>query len=94
VFLHPIDAKHRQAIVAEVQFENPIDHPLLAEFGIEALLFPGHTAGHIIFHSTNNAAAAIVLLVRALNSVSLSRICALATFIRKASCFSCQWCMN
>jgi glyoxylase-like metal-dependent hydrolase (beta-lactamase superfamily II) len=34
-----------------VSFENPIDHPILQEFDIETLLFPGHTEGHVMFYS-------------------------------------------
>lgn len=54
VLLHPIDAQHRQALSSNVQFENPIDHPMLKEFDLEALLFPGHTAGHTVLYSYNN----------------------------------------
>jgi glyoxylase-like metal-dependent hydrolase (beta-lactamase superfamily II) len=28
-----------------------MNHPLLAEFGVEAIHFPGHTAGHIALYS-------------------------------------------
>lgn len=54
VLLHPIDAKHPQALAANVPFENPIGHPVLDEFGFEALLFPGHTAGHIVIYSNKH----------------------------------------
>jgi len=54
VLLHPIDARHPQALAAGVPFENPIDHPILHEFGFEALLFPGHTTGHIVMYSKTN----------------------------------------
>jgi glyoxylase-like metal-dependent hydrolase (beta-lactamase superfamily II) len=54
LLLHPIDAKHKQAQAAGVPFENPIGHPVLSEFGFEALLFPGQTAGSIMLYSTNN----------------------------------------
>ena len=50
VLLHPIDAQHPQARVANVSFENPMTHPLLAEFGWEPILFPGHTEGHIMLY--------------------------------------------
>ena len=55
VLLHPIDAQHRQARSSNMQFENPIDHPILKEFDLEALLFPGHTEGHIVLYSHNNS---------------------------------------
>jgi glyoxylase-like metal-dependent hydrolase (beta-lactamase superfamily II) len=51
LLLHPIDAKHRQALAAGVKFENPIGHPVLREFGFEALLFPGQTAGSLMLYS-------------------------------------------
>lgn len=34
-------------------FENPIGHRVLNEFSVEALLFPGQTAGPIMLYSTN-----------------------------------------
>jgi glyoxylase-like metal-dependent hydrolase (beta-lactamase superfamily II) len=54
VLLHPIDAQHPQARVARVPYRNPIGHPLLAEFGVEAILFPGHTEGHIVLYGAEN----------------------------------------
>jgi glyoxylase-like metal-dependent hydrolase (beta-lactamase superfamily II) len=54
LLLHPIDAKHKQALAAGIPFENPVSHPVLREFGVEALLFPGQTAGSIMLYSTNN----------------------------------------
>jgi glyoxylase-like metal-dependent hydrolase (beta-lactamase superfamily II) len=54
LLLHPIDAKHQQAVAAGIPFENPIGHPVLKEFGFEALLFPGQTAGSIVLYSSNN----------------------------------------
>ena len=54
LLLHPIDAKHKQALSAGIPFENPVGHPVLREFGFEALLFPGQTAGSIMLYSTNN----------------------------------------
>lgn len=54
VLLHPIDAHHPQARVARVSYENPIGHPLLAEFGVEAIFFPGHTEGHIVLYGAGN----------------------------------------
>lgn len=53
VLLHPIDAGHPQALGANILFENPVDHPILREFGIQTLFFPGHTEGHVIFYSHN-----------------------------------------
>ena len=52
VLMHPRDATHPQAMVAEVPYENPIGHPVLAEFGLEALHFPGHTSGHIALYGS------------------------------------------
>lgn len=54
LLLHPIDAKHKQAVAAGIPFENPIGHRVLSEFAFEALLFPGQTAGSIMLYSTNN----------------------------------------
>ena len=54
LLLHPIDARHKQALAAGIPFENPIGHPVLSEFGFEALPFPGQTAGSIMLYSTNN----------------------------------------
>ena len=54
LLLHPIDAKHKQAVAAGISFENPIGHRVLSEFAFEALLFPGQTAGSIMLYSTNN----------------------------------------
>lgn len=54
VLLHPIDARHQQALDSGIQFENPVGHPILDEFGFEALLFPGQTAGSIILHTTKH----------------------------------------
>ena len=54
LLLHLIDAKHKQAVAAGIPFENPIGHRVLSEFGYDALLFPGQTAGSIMLYSTNN----------------------------------------
>ena len=54
LLLHPIDAQHEQAVAAGIPFENPIGHKVLKEFGFEALLFPGQTAGSIMLYSGNN----------------------------------------
>ena len=51
VLLHPIDSRHPQALNTDIKFENPIDHPILYEFGIQTLLFPGHKEGHVIFYN-------------------------------------------
>jgi len=53
VLMHPQDVGHPQAMVTQVPYENPIDHPLLAEFGLEAIHFPGHTSGHIALYSAD-----------------------------------------
>jgi glyoxylase-like metal-dependent hydrolase (beta-lactamase superfamily II) len=52
VLLHPIDAVHQQAVASGIQFENPVGDPILGEFGFEAVLFPGQTAGSIVLHTT------------------------------------------
>jgi len=54
VLMHPIDAGHPQAAVTRVPYEDPVGHPLLQEFGLEAIFFPGHTAGHIALYSARN----------------------------------------
>jgi hypothetical protein len=38
LLLHPIDARHRQALASGIAFENPVGHPVLSEFGFEVLL--------------------------------------------------------
>ena len=54
VLLHPIDASHQQALTSGIQFENPVGHPVLGEFGFEAVLFHGQTAGSIVLYSTKH----------------------------------------
>jgi glyoxylase-like metal-dependent hydrolase (beta-lactamase superfamily II) len=54
LFLHPIDAKHQQSMAADLPFENPMGNSVLSEFGFEALLFPGQTAGSIMLYSRKN----------------------------------------
>lgn len=54
VLLHPIDARHQQALDSGIQFENPVGHPILGEFGFEAQLFPGQTAGSIVLYTTKH----------------------------------------
>jgi glyoxylase-like metal-dependent hydrolase (beta-lactamase superfamily II) len=54
VLLHPIDAGHPQASFARVRYEDPVGHPVLASFGLEAILFPGHTSGSIVLYSADN----------------------------------------
>lgn len=34
VLLHPIDARHKQALAAGIPFENPVGHPVLGGFGL------------------------------------------------------------
>jgi glyoxylase-like metal-dependent hydrolase (beta-lactamase superfamily II) len=51
VLMHSTDAAHPQAAAARVRYEDVMNHPLLAEFGVEAIHFPGHTAGHIALYS-------------------------------------------
>ena len=55
MLLHPIDARHQQALDSGLQFKNPVGHPILGEFGFEALLFPGQTAGSIVLYTTKSA---------------------------------------
>jgi glyoxylase-like metal-dependent hydrolase (beta-lactamase superfamily II) len=47
VFLHPIDARHPQAMAVGIAYEDPVGHPLMTAFGVEVVLLPGHTAGSI-----------------------------------------------
>ncbi|MFZ0405986.1 MAG: MBL fold metallo-hydrolase [Nitrososphaeraceae archaeon] len=54
LLLHPIDARHQQALDSGIQFENPVGHPILREFGFEALLFPGQTAGSIVLYTSKH----------------------------------------
>lgn len=54
LLLHPIDAGHEQALTSGLSFENPVGHQAITEFGFEALLFPGQTAGSIMLYSSRN----------------------------------------
>lgn len=54
LLLHPIDAGHKQARASGLPFENPMGHPILTEFGFEAQLFSGQTAGSIMLYSTKD----------------------------------------
>ena len=53
LLLHPIDARHRQALNSGLCFEKPLGRQALAEFGFEALLFAGQTAGSIMLYSSS-----------------------------------------
>lgn len=46
---------HKQALTSGLSFENPVGHQALAEFGFDALLFPGQTAGSIMLYSSSKA---------------------------------------
>jgi glyoxylase-like metal-dependent hydrolase (beta-lactamase superfamily II) len=50
VLLHPIDAAHPQARVSPVPLGDPTTSAALRAAGVEALLFPGHTAGHVVLY--------------------------------------------
>jgi glyoxylase-like metal-dependent hydrolase (beta-lactamase superfamily II) len=54
IFLHPIDAHHPQGARTGTEFRDPIGDPegsaLLAEFGVEAVLFPGQTEGSVMLY--------------------------------------------
>lgn len=54
VLLHPIDARHQQALDSGIHFENPVGHPIIGEFGFEVILFPGQTAGSIVLYTTKH----------------------------------------
>jgi hypothetical protein len=54
VLLHPIDASHHQVLASGIQFENPVGHPVLGEFGFEAVLFHGQSASSIVLYSTKH----------------------------------------
>jgi len=47
VFLHPVDARHPQAMGAGIAYEDPVGHPLITAFGAEVVPLPGHPAGSI-----------------------------------------------
>jgi hypothetical protein len=40
VLLHPTDAGHEQAMDSSIQFENPVGHPILGEFGLRHYYSP------------------------------------------------------
>jgi hypothetical protein len=51
IYLHPLDARHRQARAVEIPFDDPCAAGSLpGSFGMEPLLFPGHTAGHVMLY--------------------------------------------
>jgi len=54
VLLHPIDARHQQALDSGIHFENPVGHPIIGEFGFEAILFPGQTAGSVVLYTAKH----------------------------------------
>jgi hypothetical protein len=39
LLLHPIDARHRQALASGIAFENPLGHRVLREFGLRQYYF-------------------------------------------------------
>ena len=49
IFLHPLDAGHSQAASA-VEFQDPMQSPLFAEFGVEVIHFPGQTDGSVMLY--------------------------------------------
>ncbi len=55
VFLHPLDARHPQAMAAGIAYEDPVGHPLMTAFGAEVVHLPGHTAGSIGLYLPNSA---------------------------------------
>ena len=60
LLLHPIDAGHKQALTSGLSFENPVGHQALVEFGFEALLFPGQTAGSIMLYSSSKGGGVLL----------------------------------
>jgi glyoxylase-like metal-dependent hydrolase (beta-lactamase superfamily II) len=52
-FLHPLDSA-AFGIQGGTLFENPINHPALADFDIEVKLFAGHTKGSVIVYQAAN----------------------------------------
>ena len=62
MLLHPIDARHQQALDSGIQFENPVGHPILGEFGFEALLFRGQTAGSIVLYATKHGGVFLLVI--------------------------------
>ncbi|HET7230758.1 MAG TPA: MBL fold metallo-hydrolase [Longimicrobium sp.] len=51
IYLHPLDAAHRQARAVDIPFHDPCAPDGLPHgFGVEPLLFPGHTAGHVMLY--------------------------------------------
>lgn len=50
VMLHPLDADTSRVKRSGIRFEDPMTSPLLTRFGLEAILFPGQTAGSIMLY--------------------------------------------
>jgi glyoxylase-like metal-dependent hydrolase (beta-lactamase superfamily II) len=51
IYLHPLDAAHRQARAVDIPFLDPCAPGGLPQgFGVEPILFPGHTAGHVMLY--------------------------------------------
>jgi glyoxylase-like metal-dependent hydrolase (beta-lactamase superfamily II) len=49
IYLHPLEAAHRQARAVEIPFHDPCaPGSLVRAFRAEAIHFPGHTAGHVM----------------------------------------------
>ncbi|CAN5542154.1 hypothetical protein BH24ACT21_BH24ACT21_08910 [soil metagenome] len=50
VFLHPLDARHPQAAMIGLTFQDPMDSELFGKFGMDVRHFPGHTEGHVVVY--------------------------------------------
>lgn len=51
IYLHPLDAAHPQVRPIEIPFHDPCAAGGVARsFGVEPMLFPGHTAGHVVLY--------------------------------------------
>ncbi|HYW30904.1 MAG TPA: hypothetical protein VE869_05300 [Gemmatimonas sp.] len=51
--LLPRESAHPQAQQSGLQFDDPAGHEALTAVGMEALPFPGHTAGHLVLYGTS-----------------------------------------
>ena len=47
---HPLENVAPREAAPGTDFQNPVGSSLLAEFGVEALHFPGHTAGSVLLY--------------------------------------------
>ena len=54
ILLHPIDAASPRAVRSRLKFVDPTKCPILGRFGVEAIHFPGHSPGSVVFYRSRD----------------------------------------